>query len=416
MIITIVSLLDQVLNINLPTYKDYEFFSSLFESNNKKQIFTVQVANENFRSRLKIFDELSKINKDCLKIKSVFENIPENSKFVVVSGKIDDAILLYNLKQEVNKLNGITTIPSNLDNTKYQIASLYYTQTFNGNTKKRHYIGEINKYNRVCRFCNNKIPIVSFKHTSHAISESLGNKSIICLEECDNCNERFSRTIEPDIANMLSFLLTIHSIHGKNGIRKTTGKNFKISLDESTKSDTNIGTITIQIDKDLPVNIEDFFKEKLLLDTSSLKFLPQNVYKCLCKYVISVIEKRYLLEFKGTINWINSSTKYCKLPLVAIGDAKTPIDTPYLIVSVRKTNDYNYPFCYALFAVANIAFAFIIPFSSKDKYHFTTQKKYENFQKMIQSWYKGYNWSFNNLSSSKATYTPIDFIINIPSK
>ena len=54
---------------------------------------------------------------------------------------------------------------------------------------------------------------------------------------------------------MLSFLLTIHSIHGKNGIRKTTGKNFKISLDESTKSDTNIGTITIQIDKDLPVNI-----------------------------------------------------------------------------------------------------------------------------------------------------------------
>lgn len=159
---------------------------------------------------------------------------------------------------------------------------------------------------------------------------------------------------------MLSFLLTIHSIHGKNGIRKTTGKNFKISLDESTKSDTNIGTITIQIDKDLPVNIEDFFKEKLLLYTSSLKFLPQNVYKCLCKYVISVIEKRYLLEFKGTINWINSSTKYCKLPLVAIGDAKPPIDTPYLIVSVRKTNDYNYPFCYALFAVANIAFAFII--------------------------------------------------------
>ena len=65
MIITIVSLLDQVLNINLPTYKDYEFFSSLFESNNKKQILTVQVANENFRSRLKIFDELSKIKKDC---------------------------------------------------------------------------------------------------------------------------------------------------------------------------------------------------------------------------------------------------------------------------------------------------------------------------------------------------------------
>lgn len=45
MTITIVSLLDQVLNINLPTYTDYKFFSNLFESNDKGEILTIQIAN-----------------------------------------------------------------------------------------------------------------------------------------------------------------------------------------------------------------------------------------------------------------------------------------------------------------------------------------------------------------------------------
>ena len=393
MIITIVSLLDQVLNINLPTYTDYKFFSNLFESNDNGEILTVQIASKEFKSRLSVFDELSKTNKECLTMKSVFDGIPQDSRFLVVPNKIDDTIVLYHLRQEVDKLNGITDIHSNLDKTKYEIASLYYTQNFSGNTKRRHYIGEPNKSSRICRFCGKQIPIVSFKNTSHAISESLGNKSLICREECDICNERFSRTIEPDIANMLSFLLTIHSIHGKN-----------------------VGTIKIQLNQDLPTYIEDFFKEQLQLNTSPLKYIPQNVYKCLCKYVVSVVNKQYLPDFKGTIDWINSTTKYSQLPFIAIGNAQVKINTPHLIVSIRKTTNYRYPYCFALFAIANIAFAFIVPYTSKDKFRFTTSNKYATFQEMIQSWYKGFEWSFNKLSSSKKTYIPIDFTINIPSE
>ncbi len=291
---------------------------------------------------------------------------------------------------------------------------MYYTQSFNGNAKRRQYIGETDKSNRKCRFCGQQVPIVSFNNTAHAISESLGNKSIICREECDNCNERFSRTIEPDIANMLSSLLTIYSIHGKNGIRTTAGKNFKLSLNEATKSDTNVGTITIQLQQKFPENIEDFFKEQLSLDASILKYIPQNVYKCLCKYVVSVVNKRYLADFRKTIDWINSTTRYCKLPIVAIGDAQIKMEAPHLIVSIRKTNNYNYPYCFALFAIANTIFAFIIPFTSKDKYHFTTPKKYKIFQEMIQSWYNGIKWSFNKLSSSQRTYTRVDFTLQIP--
>ena len=51
MTITIISLLDQVLNINLPTYTDYKFFSNLFESNDNGEILTVQIASKEFKSR-----------------------------------------------------------------------------------------------------------------------------------------------------------------------------------------------------------------------------------------------------------------------------------------------------------------------------------------------------------------------------
>ena len=70
MTITIVSLLDQVLNINLPTYTDYKFFSNLFESNDNGEILTVQIASKEFKSRLSVFDELSKTNKECLTMKN----------------------------------------------------------------------------------------------------------------------------------------------------------------------------------------------------------------------------------------------------------------------------------------------------------------------------------------------------------
>lgn len=414
MTITIVSLLSQVLYIDLPTHADYVFFTKMLESNAERKILPIQIANEEFKSRLQMLDELCKTNKKYLMMKAAFDGIPKGSKFVVVAGKIDDAMLLLRLKQEVDKLNNLADTPSDLDNTRHRIISLYYTQMFNGNTKRRHYVGEVYKSNRICRFCGNRFPTVSFNNTSHAISESLGNKSIICREECDNCNERFSRTIEPDIANMLSFLLTIYSIHGKNGIRTTTGKNFKLSVDDSVNNKTNNEAIKLELDKELSNNPEKLFKEPLSLDASSLKYTPQNCYKCLCKYVVSVIKEKYLPDFKNTINWVNSTTRYCKLPLVAIGNARAITDAPYLIVSIRKTNNYNYPYCFALFVIANTAFAFIVPFTSKDRYKFTTSSKYAVFQEMIRLWYGGFKWEFSKLSSSRETYTQVDFNLHIP--
>ena len=68
MTITIVSLLDQVLNINLPTYTDYKFFSNLFESNDKGEILTIRFLSISYtgfllsnKSSLTLTDNISDI-------------------------------------------------------------------------------------------------------------------------------------------------------------------------------------------------------------------------------------------------------------------------------------------------------------------------------------------------------------------
>jgi hypothetical protein len=52
-----------------------------------------------------------------------------------------------------------------------------------------------------CRFCGGKPPEKTFRKRAHAVSELLGNKIMVSLYECDDCNKRFSR-FEDDLAKM----------------------------------------------------------------------------------------------------------------------------------------------------------------------------------------------------------------------
>lgn len=407
--ITVVSL-SNIIRINIPTLSDYKFFASIFQTNAEGCISRVQVADDAFVSNLQLFDT---IDKRYLQLKHNLLKIPYLSSFVVATGRIEGVYNECLIRVEVNHLNGVT------DNTcehilgkLHTLLEVYDIRIYSG-AGKLQYFGE--SEDRTCRFCGKKEPDVRFSSKAHAISEFLGNKSLICNEECDNCNNAFSETIEQDTSNMLSFLLTLHSIQGKRGLRKTAGKNFKMSLDKSTASGDNIGTLRMQFDKDFPNDIPDFIKQRLPIDLSNQKYIPQNVYKCLCKYVISVLDNDVLQNFKETIKWINNPTKYSRLPIVAFGNSASFFSAPALLVSIRKNKDNNYPYCFAILSVMNIAFAFIIPFSTKDKYRFTAGSKcYEKFQNILGSYYSFIEWSDTKLSSSRKTHTLINFTINIP--
>lgn len=60
--------------------------------------------------------------------------------------------------------------------------------------------------NRVCRFCSRNIADgaeFGKNEHSHAISESLGNKHLFCLEECKGCNQYLGKIKQ----NLINFLI-----------------------------------------------------------------------------------------------------------------------------------------------------------------------------------------------------------------
>ena len=407
--ITIVTLCN-IIRINISTWSDYRFFASIFQINAEGRISRFQVADDVFLSNLQLFDTIAK---EHLQLKYNLLKIPYQSSFLVVPARIEDIYCEYLLRNEVNKLNGVTDNTSEHILSRLQPLSEVYHVKIHSGAGKSQYFGE--SEDRTCRFCGKKEPDVRFSSKAHAISEFLGNKSLICNEECDNCNDAFSKTIERDTSNMLSFLLTLHSIQGKRGLRKTAGKNFKMSLDKSTAIGDNIGTLRMQFNKDFPNDITDFIKKRLPIDLGNQKYIPQNVYKCLCKYVISVLNSDILPNFQDTIKWINNPTKYSRLPMVAFGNSASFLSAPALLVSIRKKKDYNHPYCFAILSVMNIAYAFIIPFSSEDKYRFNERSKcYQIFQNILRTNYNSIEWSFAKLSSSRKAHTYVDFSLNSP--
>lgn len=411
MTIAILSLLDEALNIRLKEYSDYQFFASIFKVNDKGSILRVQTADDEFRTRLSIFD---KIDKSSLKIKYFLNSIPDKSKFIVIAGPVNDVSVLSYFRAEIDNLNGLK---SNLDiplNKLKQTFPLYHIRCYNGNGVSQH-IGESIRTKRVCRFCGKKIPDTSFKTVSHAISEFLGNKSIICREECDCCNGKFSTAIEEDVSTMLSYPLTLYSISGKKGTRKMKGKNFSLEVEKDDSNREN-DKISLRYYKGFPDDIEHFLGHLPKLKTGNLKYVPQNVYKCFCKYVMSVINRDFLPHFQKTLEWISSPIKkHLKLPMIAVGSI-SPQYAPSLYVCMRKRDELNLPYCFAVLCVVDMAFAFIVPYSTKDRYTYTAAQHYQAFKQLVKSLFSGVAWLDFSFASSRKIPVRINFDLSVPAK
>lgn len=59
------------------------------------------------------------------------------------------------------------------------------------------------------------------------------------------------------------------------------------------------------------------------------------------------------------------------------------------------------------------AFAFIVPFTTEDKWSFTTESQRLRFLDLINELFKGYSWTLANFSSSRKTFLPMSSSITI---
>lgn len=264
---------------------------------------------------------------------------------------------------------------------------------------KRINIGEPVKEKRVCRFCGNTADKVTFNNKAHAISEGLGNKTAVLFDECDACNTRFSQTIEPDIIQYLGLFRTIYDVKGKGGSKQFKGENFDLKKDENIT--LSFHSLDDRPEFGMPYNVKLETKDPITL---------QNIYKCLCKFFLSVIPTEKLQYFNGTLDWVNGKTEITQLPKVAemISYHAFAIQ-PKMTIYFRKDDDKQLPFAVGEFYFTCKIFSFIIPLTNQDEKDFTDENDFENFWQTFLHYKNSKGWSFLDYSNNK----PRKFIMNL---
>ena len=405
-----------VLHLNLKQRNlEIGLFASIITGDpTMREIKMIQTMSAELKKRLPRWDA---IGDSSYNIKKFFDDIPIGQKFLIISGHIDDELECFNYLDILSQLNGRSMENPVMKRLISYLAEHYSGRIYRGNDSR--HIGIYEKDKRICRFCDRRMPDVTFKHKSHAISEALGNKGLICLEECDDCNKRFNESLEQDIIKMMTPNLLMHGVAGKKGIPQLKGDGFSVRIDTGSRATLGRDTLVYTL-RDMP-NSRDI--KKVLAGINKdyktyLRYVPENVYKCLCKFVLSLIDSSELKHFKDTIAWINEPLAKHRLPPIwhysVKHEGKTWERTTSMIVMSRKHSEKNLPYCWAIIIIAGEPYLFIIPFCSQDKFKFVNKRKQEFFIDGISKMMNGMQFHPMTMNRIKPVQIVIRQSIEIP--
>ena len=211
---------------------------------------------------------------------------------------------------------------------------------------------------RVCRFCGKtKAGGATFKKVAHAISEGLGNKTLKCTEECDQCNARLADVEDNLSVGYLGIKRSILGSKGKGGVKSVGGQNFVL---DAKKHQMILSEKTL---------IEDLGKQlKVKLEGREL-FTMQGLYKALVKVVIDLVDGELLHHFRNTIQWINDKLVAEEFPPIRQYYSESIYAQPIIEIYIRKSIDdiEKGPYCFANLFVCDLILQFVVPFVDVDK-------------------------------------------------
>lgn len=364
----------------------FPFMESFIEETNSLIIPEYQQNTVELRNKLKLVcEELKRSSSKVYQLYNCFAKKMVDKQWFYISDKVIEREQSREIQYKLTKLNE----PKDSDFFEYvkriqtKLNEIYDITTFDENTHEA--IGEPLKEIRVCRYCGKSMPEVSFKKVAHTISEALGNKKIITNDECDACNQLFGDSIENDLICVFDYPRFKYRIKGKNGVAcKIEGKNYTLFSDPKTGEPK-----LYQINNDgTKEELTTYNKPIELQLTTSRRIPSENIYKCLVKYAIGVLDKSEITYLCKTIQWIKGEIPEHVLPPIAKIIDQSIVEHPQMVVFIRKDEDKrDFPHIFVSIRLINTQFAFIIPFSDKDTNDFT---KPENFAKVLD-WFELFN-------------------------
>lgn len=221
---------------------------------------------------------------------------------------------------------------------------------------------------RRCRFCGRILDEQHFTKEAHAISISLGNTKFICADECDECNEWFGRKLENDVTIFFQIPLSLYLVPKRNGKwRQITGRNFEMQMSNEPHPFSDIPILRFHARDWQDENISDVASLMKNFDLSNKTFVPQNVYKAICKYALSLMPHSLTLHYQKTIEWIQSDSFEHSLPKIKMASFDREGNEPIMALFLRKNDNKRFPLCIASLCVANIHLFYLLPFSDESE-------------------------------------------------
>lgn len=279
---------------------------------------------------------------------------------------------------------------------------VYHRYGYNGD--HRIEIGEPIEHKRICRFCGKKMPEVTFKNIAHAVSESIGCKEFINYEECDSCNKKFA-PLEQDFYRRHAFALSFCDIEGKKGCREIETKDFSIP---GIKGIVPLNIKSVNKFNKMLADIEQG-KDSIHLSAKKTisKYAPQNIYKCLCKYVLGMMGSEFLPHFKNTIDWINSELRPRSLSPVLVYTPDSILEHPRIAYFIRTQDNEDFPFAIGCLEFANQGYFFLIPFCNSENPYRPGSKVYHNFKRSFCKIFSNRSYKEQDLSEHTKNTTSL---------
>lgn len=259
-------------------------------------------------------------------------------------------------------------------------------------------IGNVDKDHRMCRFCGRTVADgVTFDKKAHAISEFLGNKSIILHDECDQCNGGIVNVMESSMTTYFKALRPMLGVRGKSGIPVCHHRGIEIANNGSRHVDIRLPEDAFKIE-----SVESgHLKASLEVDCGD--YVPQHIYRMLAKYAVSVLPKSIFDSgvFQSLRDWIRGLKSECsELPLVAeTVDGNRNPQNPSIVVYRRRDDVLeNLPlFLVDLYIVA-VRFMFELPYLGKT-HKLVSRKSWQMLFDAIPSFGNYKDWAYNDFSS-----------------
>jgi len=191
---------------------------------------------------------------------------------------------------------------------------------------------------RMCRFCYEVEPKVTFKNVAHIMPQLMGNRYLIHDSECDTCNKKFG-IYEDSFAKFLGMMRTADAMKGQSGVPNFKSADGKLIM-AVEKDEKGMDVVSV-FDKGGAEYREN--EKSIVLTAIKPSYIPLHVMKCFYKIGYSLLDPTELEDYPSLRQIITSGMFDTKLGNFAKAVKFTlPVYNPTpLVVTYKKKEEHS---------------------------------------------------------------------------